>query len=56
VGAIFAEEDVPDDQKDFIPINIELSKQWPSITRMEAHFPDADEWADVKDKRALLER
>ena len=56
VNAIYAEEDVPDDQKDFIALNAELSKSWPNITRMEAHFPDADEWANVKDKRGLLEK
>jgi len=56
VGAIYAEEDVPDDQKDFIAINADLSKNWPTITRMEAHFPDADDWVDVKDKRGMLER
>jgi ferredoxin len=56
VSAIYAEEDVPDDQRDFIAINADLAKDWPSITRMEPHFPDADEWTEVKDKRGLLER
>jgi ferredoxin len=56
VSAIFAEEDVPDDQRDFIAINAELSQNWPTITRMETHFEDADKWADVKDKRGLLEK
>ncbi len=56
VNAIFAEEDVPNDQRDFIAINAELSQNWPTISRMEAHFPDADEWAKVKDKRGLLEK
>jgi len=56
VNAIYAEEDVPDDQKDFIAINADLCAHWPTITRMEPHFPDADDWVDVKDKRGLLER
>ncbi len=56
VNAIFAEEDVPDDQKQFIEMNVELSKGWPSITRMKPHFPDADEWKDVKEKIHLLEK
>jgi ferredoxin len=56
VNAIYAEEDVPEDQRDFIKLNVELSKQWPSITRMKAHPADADEWKDVRDKRDLLER
>jgi len=56
VNAIYAEEDVPEDQRDFIPLNVELSKQWPSITRMKPHLPDADDWKDVRDKRDKLER
>jgi ferredoxin len=56
VNAIYAEEDVPEDQRDFIKLNVELAKGWPSITRMKAHPADADEWKDVRDKRHLLER
>jgi ferredoxin len=56
VNAIYAEEDVPEDQRDFIKLNVELSAQWPSITRMKPHPTDADEWKDVRDKRHLLER
>ena len=56
VDAIYAEEDVPEDQKDFIDINAELSKEWPSITRAEEKADDADEWADIDDKRNLLEK
>ncbi|MFZ9315540.1 MAG: DUF3470 domain-containing protein [Burkholderiaceae bacterium] len=37
-------------------INADLSRAWPSITRLEPHPADADEWAKVKDKRHLLER
>jgi ferredoxin len=56
VNAIYAEEDVPADQRDFLAVNAELSRKWPSITRMKQHLPDADEWKDVKDKRKLLQR
>ena len=56
VEAIFAEEDVPEDQKEFIEINAELSKIWPSITRAESALEDADKWADVTEKKQLLER
>jgi len=56
VNAIYAEEDLPADQKHFIALNVELSAGWPSITRMKPHFPDADEWKDVKDKLPMLER
>lgn len=56
VNAIYAEEDVPEDQRDFIPLNAELAKQWPAISRMKPHTDEADEWKDVRDKRHLLER
>jgi ferredoxin len=56
VNAIYAEEDVPEDQRDFIPLNVELSKVWPSITRMKPHPADADDWKDIRAKRHLLER
>lgn len=58
VNAIYAEDDVPDDQraKGLFEINVELAKKWPSITRMKEHDPEADKWKDVKDKLHLLER
>ena len=56
VEAIYAEEDVPEDQRDFIEINADLSKVWPSITRAEEHLEDADKWADVAEKKQHLER
>lgn len=56
VEAIMSEDDVPGDMKDFIDLNAELAKKWPVISEMKAHFPDADEWREVKDKRKYLER
>src|SRR5450631_1130862 len=56
VDAIFAEDDVPDDQKDFTAINAELSKVWKPIIERKPGPPDADDWKDVKQKRHLLER
>ena len=56
VNAILAEEDVPAEQQHFTQINAELAKKWPSITRMQAHFEDADKWTEVKDKLQYLER
>ncbi len=55
VEAIKAEEDVPDDQKGMIALNIEKSKEWPSITRTKPALPDADDWKDVKEKLQFLE-
>ena len=56
VNAIYAEEDVPGDQQHFIALNVELAKNWPSITKTKAPLPEADEWKDVKEKLDVLER
>jgi ferredoxin len=56
VEAIFAEDDVPTDQREFIALNQELAKGWPAITERKAAPEDADQWAKVQDKRKLLER
>jgi ferredoxin len=56
VEAIFAEDDVPTDQRDFIAINAELAKAWPAIVEKKDALADAEEWKDVKEKRHLLEK
>ena len=56
VNAIYAEDDVPGDQHNFIAINLELAKQWPSITKSKAPLADADDWKDVKCKLEHLEK
>ena len=40
--AIFAEDDVPDGQQDFIGLNAELAKQWPVIAERKDALPDAE--------------
>lgn len=56
VNAIFAEDDVPADQRDFIALNAELSPQWKVITRTKLALPDAEKWSKVANKRNDLER
>ena len=56
VDAIKAEEDVPAEQQQFVALNAELAKTWPSITRTHEPLPDAEEWKDVRDKLKHLER
>jgi len=56
VEAIFAEDDVPAEQRDFIAVNAELAKTWKQIIERKEAPGDADEWAKVKDKKKLLER
>jgi ferredoxin len=54
--AIYAEEDVPAAQQDFIALNAELAKRWPTITERKDPAADADDWAGKPDKRGHLER
>jgi ferredoxin len=56
VDAIYAEEDLAEDQKQFIALNAELAKVWPVITDAKPHPADSDDWKDVKDKLKHLER
>jgi ferredoxin len=56
VEAIFAEDDVPDAQKEFTARNAELSKVWKPIIERKPAPSDADEWAKVKEKKHLLEK
>ena len=56
VEAIFAEEEVPEDQLDFIEINAELAKEWPNINEKKPAPEDADKWDGVPNKKDLLER
>ena len=56
VEAIFAEDDVPAEQREFIALNAELSRNWKQIIERKDAPKDADEWSKVKDKKELLER
>ncbi|MGC9456861.1 MAG: ferredoxin FdxA [Halothiobacillaceae bacterium] len=54
--AIFAEDDLPDDQLEFVELNAELAGQWPVITASKEPLPDAAEWDGAPGKRDQLER
>jgi ferredoxin len=56
VEAIYAEDDLPENQRHFIALNAELSKTWKVIVEKIDAPADADEWTKVKDKLNLLER
>ena len=56
VNAIFLEDDVPEDQRAFIALNVELARAWPTITEKKDALPDAEQWKDVKGKLEHLER
>ncbi len=56
VDAIFSEDELPEDQQQFLELNAELAEVWPNITEMKPAPADAEEWAGVPDKLKLLER
>lgn len=55
-AAIFAEEDLPEDQQHFTQINEELCATFTPINRSKSPLPDADQWNNVPDKLQHLER
>ena len=54
VEAIYADDDVPEDQQEFIEINERLSKVWPIITSRKDPLPEAEEFSTKTDKLPLL--
>lgn len=56
IGAIFADDDVPEGQESYIELNAELSLEWPVINVSTDSPADAAEWEGVPDKLKLLER
>lgn len=54
--AIFAEDDVPEDQMHFLEINADLAKIWPVITERQEPPEDAEEWDGQPDKLQYLEK
>jgi len=55
-NAIFAEDDLPSNQEQFIALNAELAKKWPVITERKPAPDDAKEWENKPGKLKYLER
>lgn len=56
VDAIYADDELPEDQKEFLALNDELSQKWEVITEMKDALPDAEEWAKKTGKREHLQK
>ena len=56
VNAIYPEEDVPEDQREFIQINADLARNWPVITKRVTALPEAEEYSKITPKKHLLDR
>ena len=58
VNAIYAEEDLPADQRHMTAINAEVYQLpgWKTITKRKAPLPDAEDWKDRTGKLSELQR
>lgn len=58
VEAIYAEDDLPEDQKHFLKLNAEIAAtgKWPVITDKKPPLPEHTQFKDVKGKLHLLDR
>jgi len=55
VEAIVSEDDLSEDQQEFLQLNAELAEKWPNITAKKDAPEDAEDWEEVSDKRQYLE-
>ena len=54
VDAIFADDELPEDQEQFLDIAIELAESWPNISEKKDPLPGAEEWNGKPNKSDLL--
>jgi len=54
VEAIFADVDLPKAQVIFAEINAQYASHWPVIAKAQDPMPEAENWANVPDKRQHL--
>jgi len=55
VNAIKSEEDLTENEKEYLELNARLADKWPNITVKKDAPEDADDWKDIEDKRKYLE-
>jgi ferredoxin len=55
-NAIYADNDVPDDQQEFIKLNAELAQLWKPLTKAKDAMPEAEKWTGVANKLQYLKR
>lgn len=56
VEAIKSEDDLADEEQQYLALNTELSAEWPVISEMKDPPADADDWKDEANKLQHLER
>ncbi|MEC8804868.1 MAG: DUF3470 domain-containing protein, partial [Pseudomonadota bacterium] len=56
IDAIYAEDELPEDQQEYLKLNAELAEVWPNLTEKKEPSPEAEQWADKPNKLQYLER
>jgi ferredoxin len=56
VDAIYAEDELPENQQNFLSLNAELAEKWENITEKKDARADAEEWDGKPNKIEILER
>ncbi|PID65411.1 MAG: ferredoxin [Gammaproteobacteria bacterium] len=56
IDAIFSEEDLPEDQTQYLALNAELSQEWPVIFSQKSPLADHEKWNSVPNKLQYLQR
>ena len=54
IDAILSEDELPEDQIDFIEINARLSEVYENIVEAKDPHPEAEKYESVKNKRDLI--
>ncbi|MFL2708179.1 MAG: ferredoxin FdxA [Gammaproteobacteria bacterium] len=54
IDAIYADDELPPDQIDFIEINLRLSEVYENITEGKEPLTEAEKYKDIKDKKQFL--
>ena len=54
IEAIYADDELPPDQIEFIEINLRLSEVYENITETKEPLPEAEKYKDIKDKKHFL--
>lgn len=54
IDAIYADDELPSDQIEFIEINLKLSEVYENITEAKEPLPDAEKYKNIKNKKEFL--
>ena len=54
VEAIFADDELPEEQQELLDIAVELAESWPNISEKKDPMPDAATWNGKPNKIELL--